>query len=364
MPTPPAPADTTGIRPPLAAAGPAPGPARSRMRPLPLLAALGTGAALTLESVVNGRLGTGIRPVPAAAFSDVLSLLVMVCVAPLLPGLRPAFRRIRPALRDRRLRPWHLMGGVAGGCMVLTQAAVAADLGPALYALALVSGQTLAGLLVDHYGLGPGGALSVSVRRGLGAALTVVAVVAPVVLEPGDRGTVWLAAVPFLAGVGLSLQMAANGRTDEVAGNAYPSVILSFLTGAVILLLALAADLAAHGAPADWPGNPLDYTGGTLGVIVVLGSVLVVRRIGVLAAGLGMIAGQVASSVLLGAVLHTGAPQGWVTAASAGLLLTAVALASTGERRGTTPASPSLSPSSSSGSPSASSSDPTEKWSL
>lgn len=313
-------------------------PGRARLRPLPLLAAMGTGAALTVESVINGSLGNGVGAVPAAGFSNLLSLTVMLCVAPFLPGLRPAFRRVLQALRERRLRPWHLMGGVAGGSMVLTQAAVAADLGPALYAMALISGQTLAGLLVDHFGVGPGGARPTSRYRAVGAALTVVAVVIPVLLEPGSHGALWLAAAPFAAGAGLSLQLAANGRTDEVANNAYPSVVLSFFAGVVILLAALTVDVAISGLPQDWPANPLQYTGGFLGVVVVLGSVLVVRRIGVLAAGLGMVGGQVMSSLLLGGVMETGTNQGWATMIGAVLLLVAVFLASPGgpDRTGST----------------------------
>ncbi|MFF3505026.1 DMT family transporter [Streptomyces sp. NPDC003247] len=315
--------------PPLTPAEPAlPAGAVARSGSLPLAGAVAGGAALALESVVNGRLGGHAGSVAAAAWSNTLSLCVTAVAALFLAGLRPAFAALAAALRSRTLRPWHCLGGAAGGSMVLTQALTAAELGPASYTLALVSGQTLCGVVVDHLGVGPGAARRATRRRLAGGLLAVGAVALPVLAAPDTGRTLALAVLPFLAGCALSWQMAVNGRVDEAAGkHPYPAVLLSFATGTALMVAAVAVLAVFSRLPEPRSGPPWHYTGGLLGCVVVLSAVLTVRRIGVLAAGLGMISGQVLGSLALGPLLGEPPAHQGTAAAGAVLLVGAAVLA-------------------------------------
>jgi transporter family-2 protein len=212
--------------------------------------------------------------------------------------------------------------------MVLTQALTAAALGPAAYTLALVAGQTLSGVAMDHLGLGPGLPRRATGRRLAGGLLAVCAVAIPVTAAPDAGRTLALAVLPFLAGCALSWQMAVNGRVDEGAGeHPYPAVLLSFATGTALMLAAVAVLTASSRLPQPRPGPLWHYAGGLLGCAVVLSAVLTVRRIGVLAAGLGMISGQVLGSLALGPLLGEPPANQGAAAVGAVLLIGAAVLA-------------------------------------
>ncbi|MER7395377.1 DMT family transporter [Streptomyces sp. NPDC000151] len=287
-----------------------PGPAVPRaatVRAVAVALAVAAGAVLSLQAWVNGRLGGRVHDgVAAAALSDGAGLLVLLLVCPWLPAFRAGVRRLAAALRTPpgapgRLRPHHFLGGLVGGVVVLSQGVSTGALGTAAYTVALVGGQTLSGLWVDHFGLGPGDACRVTPRRIAGAALALAAVAVPL-LGSLATGAVWLAALPLLAGIGLSWQMAVNGRLNVEARTPYPSVTLNFLLAAVVLGAALCVDIARAGLPRHWPGDPLLYSGGLLGLVFVLASVLLVRRIGVLVTGLAMVAGQTVGALLVDAL--------------------------------------------------------------
>lgn len=312
---------------------------------LPLAGAVAAGAALALESVVNGRLGEHAGSLSAAVWSNTLSLCLTAVAGLFLTGLRSAFTALQSALRSRAIRPWHCLGGLAGGSMVLTQALTAAALGPAPYTLALVSGQTLCGVAVDHLGLGPGSPRRITRRRLAGGLLAVCAVAFPVLAAPDTDRTIGLALLPFLAGCALSWQMGVNGRVDEAAGkHPYPAVLLSFATGTALMAAAVTASAFLSTLPTPRSGPLWHYTGGLLGCVVVLSAVLTVRRIGVLAAGLGMISGQVLGSLALGPLLgQPPAHQGVVSVGALLLIGAAVLAAPAGDRSQSGPLTPPMS---------------------
>ncbi|MEU5580040.1 DMT family transporter [Streptomyces huasconensis] len=267
--------------------------------------ATAAGGVLALQAWVNGRLGDALGDgVAAATVSDASSFLLLALFCPFLPGFRQGVDRLRSAVRRGPtdalplLMPRHFFGGVVGGVVVLSQATTTALLGAALYTIALVAGQTLSGLWVDHHGVGPGPAVTATPRRLAGAGMALVAVVLPLTTAL-TAGTLWMAALPFVAGLGLSWQMAVNGRLNVVARSPYPSVALNFLLGVAVVAVALAVDLMVAGLPRHWPHHALLYSGGLLGAVFVLLSVLLVRHIGVLVMGLAMVAGQTLGSLAL-----------------------------------------------------------------
>ncbi|MBB4891576.1 transporter family-2 protein [Streptomyces olivoverticillatus] len=319
-------------------------PLRGRARSPAIAAATAAGAVLALQAWINGRLGEALDDgVAAATVSDGLSFVLLAALCPFLPEFRRGTGRLARRTRGGTpaLRPWHFLGGIVGGVVVLSQATSTAALGTALYTVALVAGQTLSGLCVDHRGIGPGAATPVDARRLTGAAVALAAVTVPL-LGSLTAETIWLALLPFAAGIGLSWQMAVNGRLNAVAGSPYPSVALNFLLGVLVVSAAMGIDLALTGPPRHWPHDPLLYTGGLLGVAFVLASVLLVRHIGVLVMGLAMVGGQTVGSLVIDLAAGGGRPTGLTTLLSSAAIVVAAVLASRpGARPATTPSEPS-----------------------
>ncbi|MCZ9338304.1 DMT family transporter, partial [Streptomyces sp. TRM76130] len=98
-------------------------------------------------------------------------------------------------------------------------------------------------------------------------------------------------------------------------------------TGTALMVAAVAVLAAFSRLPQPRSGPLWHYTGGLLGCVVVLSAVLTVRRIGVLAAGLGMISGQVLGSLVLGPLMGEPSARQGTVAVGAVLLIGAAVLA-------------------------------------
>ena len=131
--------------------------------------------------------------------------------------------------------------------------------------------------------------------------------------------------LPVLAGFLMSFQQAMNGTATVHYGSPIAATLVNFVAGAVFLWIALAIKVAVVG-----PGNPLPaewwyYLGGPMGCVFIGLGALLVRSLGVLVTGLGMIAGQLLGS--LGLDLLVPAPGSIVAPATVlGTLLTLAAI--------------------------------------
>jgi transporter family-2 protein len=290
------------------------------------------GIGLAGQGRVNGELGHRLGDgVAAALVSFASGLALLVVAAGLLPAGRRGFATLRDALRTRGLRWWECAGGVVGGYFVAAQGLTVVALGLAVFTVALVAGQVASSLVVDRVGLGPGGPRPVSAPRVVAAALAVVAVVVALAPDLFGRGgsprALGLAAVPAAAGVAVAWQQAMNGRVQARAG-ALTATAVNFAVGTAALAVVYTVVAAARGAPQRWPHEWWLYIGGPLGIVFVLAAVAVVRVIGVLLLGLGLIAGQVLGSLALDAVAPArGDAPAVNTVVGAVLTLVAVAVA-------------------------------------
>lgn len=299
---------------------------------LAALLAAAIGAVVPVQSRVNGELGAQLEdPVLAAAMSFGGGLVVMVALALVLPRVRRGVLRLPGAVRRRELPPAYLLAGTIGALLVLTQSAVVAVIGVAVFTVAVVAGQTLSGLLTDAIGFAQDVRRRPTPQRLVGAGLVLVAVaLAASSSFTGDRPWQELllpALLPLVAGLLTGFQHAANARVGAVGGSPLTATVANFVAGSVALVVAVL--VRGHGLPDELPGEWWLYTGGLYGIVFIAGSAAIVPRTGVLVLGLGSIAGQLIGSLALDLLAPVaGSTVSPTTVAGTLLALVAISLAS------------------------------------
>jgi transporter family-2 protein len=275
-------------------------------RRLPLIVglpmAVATGLFIPIQGRINGALGVALEDgIGAAVVSFSTGLLVMTVISLALPRGRAGLARILPAVRERQFPPYYVLAGCIGALFVFAQSFTVGLLGVALFTVAAVTGQTLSGLLVDRMGIGPAGKRPITGIRVLGSVLTVAAVAWAVSprFSAGESGLQLLVPVmlPLLAGFLMSFQQAMNGTATVHYGTPIAATLVNFIAGAALLWVAWLIKLAVAGAGNPLPAQWWYYLGGPLGCIFIGIGALLVRSLGVLVTGLGMIAGQLLGSL-------------------------------------------------------------------
>jgi transporter family-2 protein len=286
------------------------------------------GAGLATQSRINGelslQLGDGVL---AALISFAIGFVIVIAALLFLPGGRRGIGVVARGLRDRSI-PWlYVLGGVCGAYLVFTQGMVAAVLGVALFSIAVVAGQTLSGTLIDRRGIGTMAPKPVTSLRVVGALLALGAVIFAGSTQLDGDFAGWMLALPFLGGIGIAWQQAVNGQVREVSGSAATATFINFLVGTTVLLIATLVHSAWAGWPPALPADPVLYLGGVVGVVFIAGAAIIVPITGVLLLSLGMIAGQLLTSVLLDLVVPAaGHPLTVQTVVGTALTFVAVAL--------------------------------------
>lgn len=282
---------------------------------LPVLAglplAVGSGLAIPVQGRINGALGARLNDgIAAAAVSFSTGLLVMIVISLVLPRGRAGLARILPAVRNRAFPRIYVVAGAIGALFVFAQSFTVGILGVALFTVATVTGQTVSGLLVDRLGIGPAGKKSVTGIRIIGCILTIAAVawaVSPRFSSggagDGAAGLLIPLILPVAAGFLMSFQQAMNGTATLHYGTPIAATLVNFVAGCVVLWAAFAVKLAVAGPANPLPGEWWYYLGGPMGCVFIGLGALLVRSLGVLVTGLGMIAGQLLGSLGLDLVL-------------------------------------------------------------
>lgn len=286
----------------------------SRARHLPAVVglplAVAAGVAIPLQSRINGALGQTLDDgLAAALISFGTGLVLMIFISLALPRGRAGLAQLIPAVRERRFPRIYLAAGTIGALFVFSQALTIAVLGVALFTVAAVMGQTLSGLAVDRMGIGPGGRRVITPMRVIGVALTVAAVIWAVSPRLGETGTTAALILPLLlpiaAGILVSFQQAMNGTAAMQYGTPITATLMNFIAGSTLLLVAWLMKLILVGPPEPLPVEWWYYLGGPMGCLFIGIGALLVRSLGVLLTGLGMIAGQLLGSLALDLVLPT-----------------------------------------------------------
>jgi transporter family-2 protein len=276
-------------------------PAHSRLAvAIAVMIAVVGGAMTAAQSRVNAQLahdlGDGIYGAVISFGSGLVILTIAVLVFP--PG-REGLGKLRAALATRSIPWWYLTGGACGAFFVIAQGLSAAVIGVALFTVAAVAGQTVSGTIVDSRGVGTMAPRPITLVRVLAAILAVGAVLLAGWPELRSDVPVQLVLLPLIAGVLVGWQQAANGQVRAAADSALTATFVNFVIGMALLLVAAAVRAAFVGLPSELPNNPIDYTGGALGVIFIGAAIAIVRITGVLLLALGTIAGQLIGATLL-----------------------------------------------------------------
>ena len=296
---------------------------------LALIVSVLIGALYAVQSRVNGELGHQIgNGFTAAVISFGSGLVILSLGLIVFRRGRRGLQLVARAVSAKHLFWWHLSGGLAGALFVLSQGLVAAPLGIALFTVAVVAGQTVSGVLMDRFGIGPGGRRPLHASKIVGALLALIAVAVTVSGELQGSDALWLLGLPLIAGIGQGWQQAVNGQVRVTAQSALTATFLNFLTGTIALVLAALVQGLLVGFALDLPGNPWLYTGGLIGCIFIAGAALVVRTTGVLMLGLCIVAGQLVCALALDLLAPTpGHPLGLTTIVGTALALVAVVIA-------------------------------------
>lgn len=273
--------------------------------PLGLLAAVTAGLLVPVQARVNGALGMALADgLAAAVVSFTTGLILMIAISLALPRGRAGLAEVLPALRERRFPRYYVLAGAIGALFVFAQSFTVGLLGVALFTVAAVTGQTLSGLLVDRMGIGPAGKRPITGIRVIGSVLTVAAVAWAVSPRfSGGAGAsdplqlILPVLLPVLAGFLMSFQQAMNGTATVHYGTPITATLVNFVAGSVLLWLAWGIKLAIAGAGYGLPGEWWYYLGGPMGCMFIAVAAFLVRSLGVLVTGLGMIAGQLLGSL-------------------------------------------------------------------
>lgn len=141
------------------------------MQSVIFLAALMVGVLVPLQAGANVALG---RALGHPLWATMISLAVsVICVVPMML----AFRVSGPSIAGLAGQPkWIWIGGVAGVIYITAALLLVPKLGAASFMTAVIAGQILASLAIDHFGLVGFEAKPLTLPRLIGAAVVVAGV--------------------------------------------------------------------------------------------------------------------------------------------------------------------------------------------
>ncbi len=259
------------------------------------------GVVVAIQARINGQLSVDLDNGLAAALVSFLTGLAIVSV--LVFGFkreREALFGVFEAIKNKQLVTWELMGGVLGGFFVAAQSAVVPQIGVALFTIAVVAGQTISSLLVDKVGMTPSGKERITKPRIFGAVATLIAVAIAVFPDLTNSEFRFLPLTfALIVGVFASFQQGMNGRVNVVGKRPLATAWLNFVSGTIVVVIALVVDLALGATIEPLPSNFWVYTGGAAGLIFVAVSAYIIKHLGVLNFSILNIAGQLVGAILI-----------------------------------------------------------------
>ena len=265
--------------------------------PRPLFAiALAAGGLGAIQPKINAVLGERVGSAVLASFVNFIAAFAVVAVV---LAVRPGTRRTLRDLWSWPVPRWTLTAGLGGAVVVMAGAVAVETIGVAIFSVAFFAGQITFGLLADRMGVGLGGV------RPVGAAHVQAALRDRRRRRLTDR-TTGRRVRAFARGLrgrrrcGICIPIRVQRTIAGVVGDAFAAVAVNVVVG-LAALGATVAVLAATGrlGTLHWPTEPWLYTGGLLGVTIVLSLAIAAGALGVLRATLAMLAAQLVTAFVV-----------------------------------------------------------------
>jgi transporter family-2 protein len=267
-------------------------------RPLAIVGAVVAGGFMAVQARVNSGLSVALESGVVAAFISFSSGLAIIgLIVALSKKDRDRLRDFIGTIRRKEFPLWGLTGGLLGGIFVITQGTVAGVIGISLFAVAVVTGQALAALLIDGRGLLGMKRRPLGGLRVMGTILAIAGLVVAGDFANYSFQTIIL--LPFLAGIGIGFQQALNSNLGQKTDSAVVATLINFVLGTSLIAIALLVANGGFQFSGELPTNPVLYLGGLVGVVFIFVQVVLVPKIGTLAMGVSLLVGQLSSSLLL-----------------------------------------------------------------
>jgi transporter family-2 protein len=268
-----------------------------------------SGVLIVVQSRINGELSLLMGDSLEAALVSFGTGLIFVSLISLIRAdVRAGYRDIFKASKLKQLPSWRLGAGVLGASFVAISTHVVPIAGVALFTVASLAGQTTISLWVDHIGVSSGIKTVITKRRVIAAFITVSAVI----VSAWDRFVMSDFSIPAItlavfAGSAVGIQRALNGQINSFSKKSFATSQLNFITGTafLLLLLVLRSAFTDHSIINFASGPWWVFLGGSIGVVYIAFTALVVQYLGVLEFTLFSVGGMLVGSLLLDLLLPT-----------------------------------------------------------
>lgn len=271
------------------------------------VAAVAIGVVGAFQARVNGTLSE-------ISGSPLVVTLLGFCITTVILVIVLSARGPTDVLATVRRTPWRrwwLLSGPCGAVFVLAISFGVPLVGVTLATALTVTGQILAGLILDASGIGTARRTPVTPMRATAGFVAVVglAVAAKSIPELPSIGrlqALGIVAALVCAGICSSVQQAVNGVVASTTGDVRLAASFSALGGSAVLAVIFAGlTLSGRISGPDLPPFSTSwwlYTGGLMGAIFMLTASWAVRICGVLTLGLAVTGGQMVCALGIDAV--------------------------------------------------------------
>jgi transporter family-2 protein len=268
-----------------------------------------SGVLIAVQSRINGELSIQMGDSLGAAFvSFITGLTLISLIAVFRKNVRIGLSNIFQAVLEKKFSRWRITAGMLGAIFVATSTYVVPLVGIALFTVASLAGQTAISLWVDHVGLIGSGKTVITLRRVIAALITLGAVIFSVWdrLIMSNFSTIGIL-LAILAGGLVGVQRALNGQINSYSNQSFSTSFLNFVSGTIFLtvLLIIRFIFTDHSIIDLTTGPWWIYIGGSIGVVYIAFTALIVQSLGVLDFTLFSVGGILLGSLVLDIVLPT-----------------------------------------------------------
>lgn len=292
------------------------------------------GVASTAQASVNSKIRESFKsPYVTTVLSFIFSIIFMAAL------ITVAERNLYIPLGTIAEQPfWIWLGGSCGTAIILLNIVCLPHLGSARNVMIICFGQTLTGLVIDHFGLFGAPVVPMTIIRTAGAAVVIigVALVNGTGRPTGDRESMPVSAaaggrvllyviLAFLCGFACAAQVAINGTLNAFAGSAGKATLISMSVGLITTLAVIIVITAMRGkggiydggVPVKWFSGfrPWMVTGAMLALTVVCGNAVTAPVLGTGIATILNLVGMMGAGLLIDAVGFLGIEKKPVTLA-------------------------------------------------